>query len=41
MGQKLMYGFNHRHHGSIQKMKQLIDDGQYGKILDAADMEKM
>lgn len=33
MGQKLMYGFNHRHHGSIQKMKQLIDDGQYGKIL--------
>ncbi len=32
-GCKLMYGFNHRHHGSIQLMKKLIDEGEYGKIL--------
>jgi len=30
---KLMYGFNHRHHTSIQYMKSLIDSGKYGKIL--------
>lgn len=30
---KLMYGFNHRHHASIQKMKTLIDSGELGKIL--------
>lgn len=30
---KLMYGFNHRHHGSIQLMKKLVDEGEYGKIL--------
>ena len=29
----LMYGFNHRHHGSIQKIKQIVDDGSMGKIL--------
>lgn len=32
-GKKLMYGFNHRHHGSIQKMKAIVDDGEMGKIL--------
>jgi len=32
-GCKLMYGFNHRHHGSIQKMKSIIDSGEMGKIL--------
>lgn len=32
-GRKLMYGFNHRHHDSIIQMKQLIDSGNYGKIL--------
>lgn len=32
-GCKLMYGFNHRHHGSIQLMKKLVDEGEYGNIL--------
>lgn len=32
-GKKLMYGFNHRHHASIQHMKTLIDSGEYGNIL--------
>lgn len=32
-GLKLMYGFNHRHHESIKKMKSLIDSGVSGKIL--------
>jgi len=32
-GCSLMYGFNHRHHGSIQKIKQIVDDGSMGKIL--------
>lgn len=31
--QILMYGFNHRHHSSIQEMKKLIDSKEYGKIL--------
>ena len=30
---KLMYGFNHRHHGSILHMKKLIDSMEYGKVL--------
>jgi predicted dehydrogenase len=30
---KLMYGFNHRHHQSIQYMKQIIDSNQLGRIL--------
>lgn len=30
---KLMYGFNHRHHGSIKQMKSFVDSGQYGKML--------
>lgn len=32
-GKKLMYGFNHRHHDSIIRMKELIDGGEYGKVL--------
>tara|TARA_B110000438_G_scaffold302404_1_gene359980 strand:+ start:692 stop:1678 length:987 start_codon:yes stop_codon:yes gene_type:complete len=32
-GKILMYGFNHRYHGSILKMKELIDAGGYGDIL--------
>lgn len=32
-GKKLMYGFNHRHHDSIIRMKELIDSGEYGKVL--------
>ena len=32
-GKKLMYGFNHRHHESIKKIKALIDSGDYGKVL--------
>ncbi len=30
---KLMYGFNHRHHDSVIRMKEIIDSGEYGKIL--------
>lgn len=29
----LMYGFNHRHHGSIKHMKKLIDEKAFGKVL--------
>ena len=32
-GKVLMYGFNHRQHGSIHKMRSLIDQGDYGQIL--------
>jgi predicted dehydrogenase len=32
-GMKLMYGFNHRHHDSVIRMKDLVDSGEYGKIL--------
>lgn len=32
-GKILMYGFNHRHHDSIQHMKRLIDSEEYGKVL--------
>ena len=32
-GKRLMYGFNHRHHESISKMKQIVDSGDLGKIL--------
>ena len=31
--QKLMYGFNHRHHESIIYTKKIIDSGTFGKIL--------
>lgn len=32
-GKKLMYGFNHRHHDSVIKAKELVDSGVYGRIL--------
>ncbi|PYS06471.1 MAG: gfo/Idh/MocA family oxidoreductase [Acidobacteria bacterium] len=32
-GKKLMYGFNHRHHESVKKAKELVDSGAYGRIL--------
>jgi predicted dehydrogenase len=32
-GRKLMYGFNHRHHESIRKIKELVDSGAAGSIL--------
>jgi 1,5-anhydro-D-fructose reductase (1,5-anhydro-D-mannitol-forming) len=30
-GRVLMYGFNHRHHEGVMKMKQIIDSGAYGR----------
>lgn len=32
-GCKLMYGFNHRHHASVQKIKQIVDSREMGRIL--------
>lgn len=32
-GKKLMYGFNHRHHDSVIRMKEIIKSGEFGKIL--------
>jgi 1,5-anhydro-D-fructose reductase (1,5-anhydro-D-mannitol-forming) len=32
-GLKVMYGFNHRHHGSIKAMKAHMDSGEYGRLL--------
>jgi predicted dehydrogenase len=32
-GKVLMYGFNHRHHGSIKRMKELLDNKEFGNIL--------
>lgn len=32
-GKKLMYGFNHRHHDSIIRMKEIVDSGEFGKII--------
>ena len=32
-GRKLMYGFNHRHHDSVMRMKEIVDSKQYGNIL--------
>ena len=32
-GQKLMYGFNHRHHASITRMRELITSGEFGEVL--------
>ena len=32
-GKKLMYGFNHRHHDSIIRMKQIVENKEYGNIL--------
>lgn len=32
-GKVLMYGFNHRHHPAIRKMKELVDGGTFGRVL--------
>lgn len=32
-GRKLMYGFNHRHHESVVRIKQVVDAGELGKVL--------
>ena len=32
-GKVLMYGFNHRYHNSIKRMKKQIDEKEFGKIL--------
>lgn len=32
-GKILMYGFNHRQHGAVKKMKNIVDTGDYGKLL--------
>lgn len=32
-GKKLMYGFNHRHHDSVIRMKQIVDSKEFGKII--------
>lgn len=32
-GKTLMYGFNHRHHGSIKKMKEISESGEMGRLL--------
>lgn len=32
-GKSLMYGFNHRHHESIQAIKQIVDTGEMGRVL--------
>lgn len=32
-GMSLMYGFNHRHHESIIRMKELVDSGEFGNVL--------
>jgi len=32
-GKVLMYGFNHRHHGSVKKMKLIVKSGEFGDIL--------
>lgn len=30
---KLMYGFNHRHHDSVIRMKEAIENNEFGKVL--------
>lgn len=32
-GKKLMYGFNHRHHDSVIRMKEIVESGEFGKIV--------
>ena len=32
-GKKLMYGFNHRHHDSIQYMQKLVESQEFGNVL--------
>ncbi|MFH1581685.1 MAG: Gfo/Idh/MocA family oxidoreductase [Pseudomonadota bacterium] len=31
--QKLMFGFNHRHHESVIRAKEVVDSGKHGKLL--------
>jgi predicted dehydrogenase len=30
---KLMYGFNHRHHGSVKRARAIVESGDYGRLL--------
>lgn len=32
-GRKLMYGFNHRHHDSIIRIKEIVESNEFGKII--------
>lgn len=32
-GRILMYGFNHRHHGAAVRMKEIVDGGEFGRVL--------
>jgi 1,5-anhydro-D-fructose reductase (1,5-anhydro-D-mannitol-forming) len=32
-GKTLMYGFNHRHHDAVVRMKELLESGEFGKVL--------
>lgn len=32
-GKKLMYGFNHRHHDSVIRMKEIVEGGEFGNIV--------
>jgi len=32
-GKILMYGFNHRHHASIKRMKEIVENKTFGKVL--------
>ncbi len=32
-GCKLMFGFNHRHHQSVIKAKEVTDSGHFGEVL--------
>lgn len=32
-GKKLMYGFNHRHHDSIMRMKEIVEKKEFGNII--------
>lgn len=32
-GKVLMYGFNHRHHGAAIRMKEIVEEGEHGRIL--------
>lgn len=32
-GKRLMYGFNHRHHRSVARMREIIRSGAFGRIL--------
>jgi predicted dehydrogenase len=32
-GCKLMYGFNHRQHGAVKHMRDIVDSGKFGRVL--------